>query len=242
MSTQQPPPVPVAPKNGIGLTAMILGIVGFVLSLIPLVGVVAWPLVILGLIFGVIGVERAYRKVATNKGAATAGLVLSALGLVVCILYAASFGSHVANNAPTGSTPGVTQDDSQPAVDVGFNQPYTFSGGETVTVSAPAEFSAENPYMDAPAGKRLVQTTVTVHNGTDRAFNAASVTLTAQHGGQVASQSYLNSDALPNAEVPPGGDVSFSTVWEISAEPGELRISAKPNAFAQTTAYWIGQV
>lgn len=248
MSTQQPPlgdatSHSVAPKNGIGLTAMILGIVGFVLSLIPLIGVVAWPLVILGLIFGMIGIVRAYRKIATNMGMAIAGTALSAVGLVVCIIYAASFGSYMSNTPPpSGSVPGVTQGGTESRADVGFDQPYTFSGGETVTVSAPAEFSAENPYMDAPAGKRLVQTTVTVHNGTDRAFNAASVTLTAQHGGQVASQSYLNSDALPNAEVPPGGDVSFSTVWEISAEPGELRISAKPNAFAQTTAYWIGQV
>ncbi|TDC95399.1 hypothetical protein E1161_04215 [Saccharopolyspora aridisoli] len=232
-----------APKNGIGLTAMILGIIGFMLSLIPLIGVVAWPLVILGLIFGLIGIVRAYRKIATNMGMAIAGTALSALGLVVCIVYAASFSSHMANApSPPASVPGVTQGGDEAGVDVGFGQPYMFSGGETITISPPEEFSSGNPYMDAPSGKELVQTTVTVHNGTDRAFNPASIALTAQHGGRVASQSYLNSDALPDAEVPPGGDISFSTVWEIGSQPGELRISAKPNVFAQTTAYWVGQV
>ncbi|RRO16995.1 DUF4190 domain-containing protein [Saccharopolyspora rhizosphaerae] len=248
MSTQQPPPASgdssysVTPMNGIGVAALVLGIVGFLMSLLPLIGVVAWPMVVLGLIFGVVGIMRARRKIATNLGMAVAGTVLSALGLVVCIVYAASFSYYVATTPPpSGSMPGATQDDSETAVQVGFDQPYTFSGGETITISRPVEHPADNPYADAPTGERLVQTTVTVHNGTGRPFNAASVGLTAQHRGQVASQSYLNSDAIPDVEIPPGGNVSFHTVWEISSEPGELRISAKPTIFAHTTAYWVGQ-
>jgi hypothetical protein len=49
--------------------------------------VVAWPLVILGLIFSLVGLSRARKGHATNKGQAVAGIVLSAIGLVICIVW-----------------------------------------------------------------------------------------------------------------------------------------------------------
>ena len=84
--TQQ---APAKPSNGLGLTGFIVGLVGLLLSFIPLIGVVAWPLVILGIIFSAIGISKAAKGRATNKGLAITGLVLSVVGLVVCILWAA---------------------------------------------------------------------------------------------------------------------------------------------------------
>jgi hypothetical protein len=49
-------------------------------------------MVILGVIFSVIGFTRARKGVATNQGLAIAGIVLSAIGLLVCVLWAAAFG------------------------------------------------------------------------------------------------------------------------------------------------------
>jgi hypothetical protein len=84
-----------AAQNGLGTTGFVLGLVGFLLSFIPLIGVVAWPLVILGLVLGGIGVARARKGRATNRGLAIAGVVLSALGLLVCVLWVAVFGAAV---------------------------------------------------------------------------------------------------------------------------------------------------
>jgi len=84
-----PTQTPAKPSNGLGLTGFILGLVGLLLSFIPLIGVVAWPLVILGIIFSAIGISKAAKGRATNKGIAITGLVLSVVGLVVCILWAA---------------------------------------------------------------------------------------------------------------------------------------------------------
>jgi len=104
------PRVPVElPRNGFGTTALVLGILGLLFSLIPFVGVIAWPLVILGLVFGVLGIVRVSRGKANNRGVAISGTVLSALGLLVCILYASAFAS-VASDISTAApaAPAVT--------------------------------------------------------------------------------------------------------------------------------------
>lgn len=99
MTQQQlPHPAPqavVQPRNGLGLTGFILGLVGLVLSPIPFIGVVAWPLVILGLIFSAIGLSRVSKRIATNKGLSITGLVLSVLGLAICIVWAVAVNNAV---------------------------------------------------------------------------------------------------------------------------------------------------
>ncbi|KMS92201.1 MmpS family transport accessory protein [Prauserella rugosa] len=83
------------PRNGLGTAGFVLGLLGLIFSPLPLVGIVAWPLVILGLILSLLGFFRAKRGEATNKGLALAGVVCSVIGLVICILWAAAFGKAV---------------------------------------------------------------------------------------------------------------------------------------------------
>lgn len=98
---------PRTPKNGFGVTALVLGIVGAVIALIPILGQIAWPIVIIGLIFGVLGIIRSSRGVASNMGMAIAGTVLSAVGLLICVAYANSlsqtFGPSGNGPAPSGT-------------------------------------------------------------------------------------------------------------------------------------------
>ncbi|WP_143229598.1 hypothetical protein [Actinophytocola xanthii] len=87
----QPYPVyQAAPSNGMGVTALVLGIVGLVFSFIPLIGVIAWPLTVLGVIFGGVGISNAGKTPGMPKGPAVAGLVCSLVGLLVCIIWVAS--------------------------------------------------------------------------------------------------------------------------------------------------------
>ncbi|MDA3646699.1 DUF4190 domain-containing protein [Saccharopolyspora indica] len=88
-----PPAPPAQPRNGLGTAGFVLGLVGLLFSFVPFVGIIAWPLVILGLIFSIIGIIRARKGAATNKGLAIAGTALSAVGLVVCIIWMAAVGS-----------------------------------------------------------------------------------------------------------------------------------------------------
>ncbi|WP_020664323.1 DUF4190 domain-containing protein [Amycolatopsis benzoatilytica] len=83
-----PAPQPTAPKNGLGTAGFVLGLVGLIFSFIPIIGVVAWPLVILGIVFSAIGFARARSGKATNQGLSIAGLVLSVIGLIIAIVWA----------------------------------------------------------------------------------------------------------------------------------------------------------
>jgi hypothetical protein len=87
---QQSHPAPVyyvAPSNGMGTAALVLGIVGLVFSFIPIIGVVAWPMVILGAVFGGVGIDKAGKNPGMSKGPAIAGLTCSLVGLVICLLW-----------------------------------------------------------------------------------------------------------------------------------------------------------
>ncbi|MBB3664069.1 hypothetical protein FB384_002973 [Prauserella sediminis] len=92
-STGAVDPPPREPRNGLGTSGFVVGLIGLIFSPLPLIGVVAWPLVIIGLILSSIGLSRARRGKATNKGLSIAGVVVSAVGLVICILWLTAFGN-----------------------------------------------------------------------------------------------------------------------------------------------------
>ena len=80
-----------------------LGLLGLLFSFIPLIGIIAWPLVLLALVFAAIGLAKAKSNRATNRGLTIAGLVCALLGLLICILYAAAFSAAV-SSTPTATT------------------------------------------------------------------------------------------------------------------------------------------
>jgi hypothetical protein len=81
---------PAQPSNGMAVASMVLGIVGLVFSFIPFIGVIAWPLVILGVIFGGVGISKANQIPGAPKGMAIAGLTCSLVGLLICVVWAAA--------------------------------------------------------------------------------------------------------------------------------------------------------
>ena len=71
-----------ATKNGMGVAALVLGIIGVVLPMVFFV------FSALALLFGSVGLGRVNRGEATNQGVATAGVVLGIIGLVISALLA----------------------------------------------------------------------------------------------------------------------------------------------------------
>ncbi|MFC7931437.1 DUF4190 domain-containing protein [Streptomyces cinereoruber] len=72
------------PSNGMGTAALVLGIVAVAGFCLYGLGVI---LGVLALIFGIIGVKKAGRGEATNRGMAVAGIVLGAIGTVVSAVF-----------------------------------------------------------------------------------------------------------------------------------------------------------
>ena len=94
---QYPAPQVAPPRNGLGTAGFVLGLLGLVFSPIPFVGVVAWPLVVLGLILSAVGLARVRAGKAANKGLSIAGIVVSVLGLVVSILWVVVIGNAISD-------------------------------------------------------------------------------------------------------------------------------------------------
>ncbi|MFJ8468387.1 DUF4190 domain-containing protein [Streptomyces swartbergensis] len=77
------PGMPPAPQNGMGIAAMVLGIVSC--TLFCLYGVVSLVTGILAVVFGIKGRKRAEAGVATNHGQAQAGLIMGIIGIILGI-------------------------------------------------------------------------------------------------------------------------------------------------------------
>ncbi|KPC83737.1 MULTISPECIES: DUF4190 domain-containing protein [Streptomyces] len=73
-----------APANGLGIAAMVLGIIAVVGFCMYGLGVV---LGVLALIFGIIGRGRARRGEASNGGMALAGIILGSIGIVISAVF-----------------------------------------------------------------------------------------------------------------------------------------------------------
>ena len=95
---QPPPASPARPRNGLGVAALVIGVaslvagISFVLFPLALVGALA------GLILGIIALTRGRNRGATNTGQAIAGVVCSALALIIAIDLSVSVGTWAARN------------------------------------------------------------------------------------------------------------------------------------------------
>lgn len=124
------------PSNGMGTAGLVLGILALTFSVIPLVGVVSWFLWPLGVIFALIGLQRARSFAATNRGAALAGLITSLVAAGICLLWTIAF-IGAAASGPKPPSRSATQASTGTV--------------STVAASAPGTASAAAPKPAGPA-------------------------------------------------------------------------------------------
>lgn len=201
-------PVPAQPKNGLGTAGFVLGLVGLIFAFIPLIGVVAWPLTILGLVFGIIGTVRARSGAANNKGIAISGLVLSIIGLVICIIWAAAFGKAVSDAPKVSADASVSE--MPPAV------ASVAAGASAAASVAPNSGSPAQVNAPAAAGKHTVVLEVTT---------AAKSNVQYTSGLTVNKQDVIDSGKTWTQNLSMD-DLAFTT---ISVTPVSYQGSTKPN-------------
>jgi hypothetical protein len=87
-----------SPRNGLGVAALVLGILGLVSSLFVVGGLLG----LVAIVLGVLGRGRAKRREATNGGMALAGILTGAVAVVLSALVLAGVAS-LFNQADFGS-------------------------------------------------------------------------------------------------------------------------------------------
>ncbi|MCW4459821.1 MmpS family protein [Microbacterium sp. MPKO10] len=106
-------PTPQKAGNGLGLAAMIVGIVAFVGAFVPFVNYASGFLAFVGLVLGIIALCLKGKR----KGAATAGAVISGIALVLSIVMAMVYTSIFATAVSESIEESLTESTSQPAPD-----------------------------------------------------------------------------------------------------------------------------
>ena len=85
-------------RNGMGTTALVVGVLALVLVLLLLFSPLGALLGLLAVLFGILGLIRVNRGEADNRGQAVAGLVTGALALLFGILFTISVGTWFATH------------------------------------------------------------------------------------------------------------------------------------------------
>lgn len=234
------------PRNAFGVTSLVLGVLAVLLSWIPLVGVVGWPLSILGLVFGGLGLNAA-RRGHGRKGLTVAGVVLSLVGLLICILWTVA----IANQAGKATTPGtvsgvpvVSVPEVPAAQSAALGQTYTYPDGLAVSISAGNAF---NPGQYYPTIGRGLTLNVTVTNGTTEAFAVNSILNgpMATVGG-VPAQLIVNPDdpaagaGMASSTVLPGKSFTYHPSIAVAKAPSDLQLEWTRD-YASPKAIFTGQ-
>lgn len=236
--TQTQNPYLPQPKPRFGTlawAALILGIIGICGSIVPILNNATAVAALVGLVLGIIALFGS-RKALAGAGSALCVLAVAATVVLQGVVVAEL------NRVLAGGNPARPEAAPAPVLRLGFGDRHTWPDGRAISVLPPAPYEEVSEFSRPPAGKRHVQFQVAVRNGGQDSYNVVTATITVTHHGRVAQQHFGAGDPIPIAQLPPGGEVRYTMVFEIDAEPGELQVSVQPTFTTEETAYFVGQV
>lgn len=86
------------PSNGMGIAALVLGILALLGAWIPFVNIISMLMAIAGIVLGVMALKKVKRGEATNRGMALTGLILSVVALVLSLIVTVWAGNLIGSN------------------------------------------------------------------------------------------------------------------------------------------------
>jgi hypothetical protein len=233
-------PAPVAPRNGLGITGLVLGLCGLVVGLIPLFGIGAILLGVVGLVLGLVGVTRARRGAATNSKTAVTGVVacllavaLGITGMVIVANAVTQLGEDLSSVGATTPAAGAPSAGAAPATTaVGFGQTFTYSDGLAVTVAPPTAFRASSTAA-GDTNPHAFSTTVRVTNNTGTAFDPTLLTVSMTTDGAPASSIVDSARGIngfaPQNQLQPGRSMTYKVAFSTTANTGEAQVDVVPS-------------
>ncbi|MGW7412534.1 DUF4190 domain-containing protein [Streptomyces sp. NPDC054863] len=246
---------PRAARNGLGTAALILGIVGALSGLIPLLFWAAGILGLTALILGLIGRGRVKRGEATNKGVALTGAALGLVSLILSVVGAVQLfqavddGIKEIDKALSGQEATKKGADKGAAAADGRSKGKALAAGDsaeyedklTVTVSRPKPYTPGEYAIGHTKGNKAYTVTVVVENRGTAKFDATLVTATARAG-----QDGVNAEQIYDGEkvgagfsgtLLPGKKATVKLAFDAPATAKNLTVEVTPD-FTHKANQW----
>ncbi|MFJ4870673.1 DUF4352 domain-containing protein [Streptomyces sp. NPDC088757] len=240
--TQVPPAAPHrAMRNGLGTAALILGIIGTLSGIVPLLFWLAGILGLIALILGLVGRGRVKRGEANNKGVALTGALLGLAALILSVVGAVITFTAVSDavdeidKAIKGSAP------KDPAAkNLADGDTSVYDDDLKVTVSDPKAYKPSEFAAGHTEGNKAYQVTVVIENGGKKKFDATLVTLAGRAGtnGVAAEQVFDEKvGAGFQGTVLPGKKATVTVAFDVPKDAKNLTVEVNPG-FDYNASQW----
>jgi hypothetical protein len=233
-------PVPPAPnrpaRNGLGTAALVLGIVGIPLALIPLIGVVGFICGLVGTVLGAIGVVRARSGKATNFKVALAGTILSVIAMIVSIAIWVSFANAVsASLGPDTVVPAGPADSAPPATE----QQTEFEAGQAADIEGLVIAAGPLKKVSQQFGSPVVCSDVNYENRSDenRDYNGGFDWKLQDPNNVIVSPTFADG-VLSAGQLAPGGKVAGKVCFNDPKLSGQYTIVNDALDLSNTQVRW----
>jgi phosphate/sulfate permease len=251
-----PPMPPQQPKNGLGTTALILGIVGVVLAFFYVGGLLG----LLALIFGIIGLGKVKKGEANNKGVALTGVILGVVSMLIAIAMtvfafilvdkaveeldklekdaAASAPKDTGTDAAAGDAAG---GDAPAGETFALNDVAEWEGGVQATVTKIEKFEPSDTSAGHTAGNDAYKVTVVLENTTKENYDQTGLMVEASAGenGTPAESVFDEGLDLYDGTTAPGKKATL--VYGFSVEKGAktLDVSVTPDFMSEPVVWQL---
>ncbi|MEE1768820.1 DUF4352 domain-containing protein [Streptomyces sp. JV185] len=252
-------------RNGLGIAALVLGVIGAVSGLIPFLFWMAGILGLIALILGLAGRGRAKRGEATNKGMTTFGAALGLIALILAVVGAVitfkAVGDAVddlnkavsdttasAKPKPGGDSAKGGGADKKGDADKKKETGEALEAGDsavydddlTVTVGDATSYTPDAYAAGHTKGKKAYRVAVVIENAGKEKFDSALVSVSARAGqdGVDAEQIFDNKvGAGFSGTVLPGKKVTVQFAFDAPADAKNLTVEVNPG-FTYDASQW----
>ena len=249
-------------RNGLGISALILGIIGAVSGLIPFLFWLAGILGVIALILGLVGRGRVKRGEATNKGVTTFGAVLGLIALILSVVGAVitfkavgdavdeldrAVSDTTATAAPkagdTGSGKNKDKDsggkpDAGKALEAGDSAVY--DDDLTVTVGDATSYTPDSFAAGHTKGNKAYRIAVVIENAGKEKFDSALVNVEARAGKDGVDAEQIFDGKVGegfSGTVLPGKKVTVQFAFDAPADAKDLTVEVNPG-FTYDATQW----
>ncbi|MGW5275370.1 DUF4190 domain-containing protein [Streptomyces sp. NPDC004044] len=251
-------------RNGLGISALILGIIGAVSGLIPFLFWLAGILGVIALILGLVGRGRVKRGEATNKGATTFGAVLGLIALILSVVGAVitfkavgdavdeldrAVSDTTASAAPkagdTGSgknkgkgSGGNEKPDAGKALEAGDSAVY--DDDLTVTVGDATSYTPDSFAAGHTKGNKAYRIAVVIENAGKEKFDSTLVNVEARAGKDGVNAEQIFDGKVGegfSGTVLPGKKVTVQFAFDAPADAKNLTVEVNPG-FTYDATQW----